>query len=172
MPRTDQSWARGRLAGLLLAISVVGAGCGFTPLYATPGVSSALSQIDVVVPEGRVPYLLREDLDDVLAHDKSAPPAWRLEISVVQSRDPRGLSITDVAERYELGLKVSYSLTNVATGKVVYSSQVTTEVSYDSTVAPYAGIAARQNTQERAASDAARRIQIELAAWIAKNGDR
>jgi LPS-assembly lipoprotein len=69
-------------------------------------------------------------------------------------------------------LKVSYSLTNVATGKVVYSSQVTTEVSYDSTVAPYAGIAARQNTQERAASDAARRIQIELAAWIAKNGDR
>lgn len=134
--------------------------------------SSDLSEIKVVVPDGRVPYLLREDLDDFLAHDKASPPVWRLEISVIQSRDPRGLSVTDVAERYELGLKVSYNLTDIATGKVVYASQVTTEVSYDSTVAPYAGIAARQDTQERAASDAARRIQIELAAWMAKNHAR
>ncbi len=49
------------LAGLPLA------GCGFTPLYATPGLSSGLSSIDVVAPDGRVAFLLRESLDDDLA---------------------------------------------------------------------------------------------------------
>ena len=41
-------------------------------------------------------------------------------------------------------------------------------MSYNSVDAPYAGIAARQDSQERVASDAARRIQVELAAgWRA-----
>jgi LPS-assembly lipoprotein len=65
---------------------------------------------------------------------------------------------------------VNYTLTSVATGKVVHAGQVATEVFYDSVDEPYAGIAARQNTQERVASDAARRIQIELAAWMARSG--
>jgi LPS-assembly lipoprotein len=47
---------------------------------------------------------------------------------------------------------------------------VVTQVSYDAADAPYAGISARQNSQERAASDAARRIEIQLAAWLSRQG--
>ena len=144
-------------------------GCGFTPLYARPGVSSGLSAIQVVTPQGRVAYLLREDLDDALAHDKAAPPAWRLDITLVQTRSPKGLSLADVAERYDVGLTVKYTLTAVSDDKIAHSGQVTTQVSYDEANAPYAGIAARQDAQERVASDAARRIQIELAAWLARH---
>jgi LPS-assembly lipoprotein len=50
----------------------------------------------------------------------------------------------------------------------VHSGQVTSQVSYDAADAPYAGIAARQDTQEKVASDAARRIQVDLAAWLAR----
>ena len=154
-----------RVASLISGLALTG--CGFTPLYGTPGVSAGLSQVEVVVPNGRVGYLLRQDLDDALAHDKSAPPAWRLTLQVDQTRDPRGLRADSVAERYALGLHVAYSLIDLATGKPVHSGEVTTQVSYDAADAPYAGIAARQDGQSRAAADLARRIQLDLAAWMA-----
>ena len=78
------------------------------------------------------------------------------------------LRLDDVAERYALTVTVDYTLTSVATGEKVHSGQVTSQVSYDAADAPYAGIAARQNTQEKVASDAARRIQVDLAAWLAR----
>lgn len=151
-------------AGALLVPGL--AGCGFTPLYATPGLSSGLSSIDVVAPNGRVAYLLHESLDDDLAHDKDADPAWRLTFTVDQTRDPRGLTLNDFAQRYQVGLAVNYSLTNLVTGKVVHSGKVISQVSYDAANDPYAGIAARQDSQQRAASDAARKIEIDLAAWM------
>jgi LPS-assembly lipoprotein len=143
--------------------------CGFTPLYGSPGISAGLSAIEVVAPPGRVPYLLREDLDDTLPRNPSMPAAWRLDFTVVQTRDPRGLRLDNVAERYDLGLTVKYTLTAVATGKAAYSGEVSTDVSYDAANAPYAGIAAREDSQQRAASDAARRMRAQLAAWVANH---
>lgn len=159
----------------LAALALIGAslgGCGFTPLYATPNLSPGLAAIEVIAPQGRVGYLLREDLDDALGHDKAATPAWRLDMTVDQTRAPRGLTITDVAERYRLGVSVKYALTDVATGKVVHSGQVASHVSYDQANDPYAGIAARQDSQDRAASDAARQIELDLATWMAAHAGR
>ncbi len=157
---------------LALALAGIGltalGGCGFTPLYGTPGVSSGLSSIQVIAPEGRVGYLLREDLDDELAHNKDAPSAWRLNLDVTQSRDPRGLRQDNTAERYEVGVTVKYTLSDASTGKVALTGQVSSQVSYDAADQPYAGIAARQDSQQRAASDAARRIRLDLAVWLAK----
>lgn len=154
-------------AGLAAAAAL--GGCGFTPLYATPGLSKGLSSIEVVAPDGRVAFLLRQSLDDDLARDKDAAPAWRLNLSVDQTRDPRGLTLNDYAQRYQVGVTVTYTLTNLANGEVVHSGRVISEVSYDAATDPYAGIAARQDSQQRAASDAARKIEIELAAWMAAN---
>ena len=154
--------ARALGAALLLPLL---AGCGFTPLYATPGVSPGLAAIDVVAPDGRVGYLLRQALDDDLARDKDADPAWRLTLALDQTRDPRGLTINDFAQRYQVGLTIAFSLTDLSTGQVVHTGRVVSQVSYDSANDPYAGIAARQDSQQRAASDAARRIEIDLAAW-------
>lgn len=146
------------------------AGCGFTPMYADPGVRGGLPRIEVVASQGRAAYRLREALDDDLGRDRSAPPMWRLEFNVKQSRDARGLRLNNVAERYELGLKVDYTLTELSTGKVVHSGQITSQVSYDAADAPYAGIAARQDSQDRAAADAARRIEADIAAFLARRG--
>jgi LPS-assembly lipoprotein len=114
-----------------------------------------------------VAYLLREQLDDALARDKDAAPAWRLTFTVDQTRDPRGLTLNDFAQRYQVGIKVAYTLTNLSTGEVAHTGQVASQVSYDAANDPYAGIAARQDSQQRAATDAARKIQIDLAAWMA-----
>ena len=163
----------GRLRNLTLGVLATAgalslAGCGFTPLYATPGLSSGLSAIEVVAPQGRVAFLMRQDLDDALGRDKAAAPQWRLDLDVTQARDPRGLRLDNVADRYALTVTVDYTLTSVATGKTVHAGHITSQVSYDAADAPYAGIAARQNTQEKVASDAARRIEVDLAAWMAR----
>ena len=76
----------------------------------------------------------------------------------------------DVAERYALGVKVHYSLTEIATGKVAVAGDAASEASYDSASQPYSGIAARQDSQQRAASDVARRIQLALGQWMAQQG--
>ena len=155
------------LAALAVAATAPLGGCGFTPLYASPGAAGGLTHIQVVVPQGRVGYLLREDLDDALGRAKGEAPKYRLEMVLDQSRQAHGLDVEAVAQRYELDLTVIYTLIDISTGKVATTGQVTSDVSYDSTVQPYAGIAARQDTQDRLASDAAQKIEVQLAAWMA-----
>jgi LPS-assembly lipoprotein len=169
---TLADWAR-RLCrpAIGLAGAATLAACGFTPMYATPGVSAGLSAIDIKAPQGRVGFLLRQDLDDALGHDKLAAPRWRMEMTIDQTRDPRGLTLQDVAERYVLGISVTYKLIDAANGKVVHTGKVASQISYDAADAPYAGIAARQDSQQRAASDAAQKIQIALAAWMVTHHD-
>ena len=153
------------LAGLLAPAL---AGCGFTPLYAKPQVTQGLSRINVVSPSGRVGFLLGEDLDDDLGRDKDAEPAYRLEMTLKQTRGQRGLTLSDVADYYDVGLSVHFSLVAAGTGKVVYSGDVASQVSYDDSGQAYADIAAAQDADARAAADAAQRIQIKLAAWLVR----
>jgi LPS-assembly lipoprotein len=160
---------RTRLVGgavAALALAPLLGGCGFTPMYATPGVSSGLASIEVSAPKGRLGYLLREDLDDALGRDKGAPPAYRLEMTLVSTRGPRGLNISDVAEYYDVGLTVQYRLVSIATGKVSASGAVTSQVAYDDSGQAYADISAAQDAQNRVASDVAQRIQVQLASWM------
>jgi len=156
---------RASLIGLML-LSLTS--CGFTPLYAVPGVASGLSTIAISAPQGRSGFLLRQSLDDAFAHDASAPAAYRLGLSYNEQKIPRGVRIDNVANRYELVLTVGYTLTTT-TGTPGKTGKVQASVTYDSADQPYASIAAEQDGQERAAAKAARQIQIELAAWMASN---
>jgi len=159
---------RAALIAALGALSGSLAGCGFTPLYGAPGVTEGLSRIAVSAPAGRVGYLLRENLDDALGRDKAAPVVYRLEMTLAETRGPRGLTRTDVADYYDVGLTVHYNLVAVGTGKVVSTGSVASQVSYDDSGQAYADIAAAQDADARIAADAARRIEIKLAAWMAR----
>jgi len=157
-----------RLGAVLGACLLVSA-CGFVPLYGQAGVSGGLSTIQVQVPQGRTAYLVRESLDDALGHDARQAAAYRLEVTVDERRFARGLRIDDVANRYELQLKVSYGLVNITTGSVLLSGTVPVAVTYDSADAPYGGITAQQDGQKRAATEAAQQIRLELARYFAKS---
>jgi LPS-assembly lipoprotein len=158
---------RNGAAALCAAFCLPLAGCGFTPLYATPGVSSGLSTISVEAPDGRTAYLLRERLDDALGRQPNVPPAYRLSFSFVETRDPRGLGPDNIASRYELNLVVDYVLTRIADGQAVRAGQERVLITYDAVRDPYAGVAAQQDGQERAAAEAARRIRLDLAEYFA-----
>ncbi len=151
-------------AGLALIL----AGCGFAPLYGQPGVVAGLSSIHVTAPQGRAGELIREHLDDVLAHSADAKPAYQMTLQLYEQRYPRGVRVDNVATRYEYVLTAVYTLTpseGTAKPKV---GRVRVEVTYDSADQPYASVAAQQDAQDRATEEAARKIQLELAVWMAK----
>jgi LPS-assembly lipoprotein len=148
------------LAGGLLA------GCGFTPLYGDRRVSTTLADIEVNTPEGRVGELIREHLNDALAHNGNASPRYRMSLAMGEQRYPRGVRVDNVATRYEYVLVVAYTLTEASSGAAAKSGKVRVEVTYDSADQPYASVAAQQDAQDRAAGEAARRIELELAAWL------
>lgn len=157
------------LALMLLAATPALAGCGFTPLYAQPGVGPGLSSIETLAPEGRTGFLLREALDDALARDLAAPAAYQLRIDLSQTRTPRGQRVDAVASRYELKLDASWELKDVRTGQVAYQGRTSTEVTFDRADQPYASIAGAQDAEARAAAELARKIQLQLATWMARD---
>ncbi len=160
------------LALAAVCSSLVLSGCGFTPLYAAPGVTSKLASIDVIAPDGRTGFLLRQHLDDAFAKDRSGPAAYAMRLSLSEARFPRGIRTDNVATRYEYIVTADYTLSNLPGGDIAKTGRVQVEITYDSADQPYASISAAQNAQDRAAEEAARRIQLEIAAWLATDGPK
>ena len=143
------------------------AGCGFQPLYAQQGVVQKLAAIDVVAPEGRTGFLLRQHLDDAFAKKAGETPVYKMTMNLAEVRIPRGTRVDAVATRYEYSLTATYKVADAATGTVAKTGSVHVEITYDSADQPYAAVAAQLDAQDRAAEEAARRIQLQLASWLA-----
>jgi LPS-assembly lipoprotein len=155
-------------AALAVTAALALSGCaGFQPLYAQPEVVRNLAAIQVNAPTGRTGYLIRQHLDDAFAKDHAVAPAYTMDLRLSEARYPRGVRIDNVATRYEYILTASYALRATATGAVAKQGSVRVELTYDSADQPYASISAQQDAQDRAADEAARRIELELAVWLA-----
>ena len=158
---------RGPLAAVALAAVAPLGGCGFTPLYATPAVSPALASVETVMPgTSRTGFLLKEQLGKELGRDTDSPAHYRLTMTLREFRVPRGVRVNNVANRYEIDVSASYSLSDAATAKVLYTGASTVEVSYDSADPPYAGVAANQDGEERAANQMAIQIRLALSRYF------
>jgi len=158
--------ARARVGGAAAAAALLAA-CGFTPMYATPGLAPGLASIQVNVPHGRLAYLLGESLSDQLGRDRGAQPIYRLDVTVANRVFARGLNLDETAAYYENNLTVQYRLVDIATGRVLKTNSLPVEVTYAATDIPYAGIAAQEDAQQRAADEAAQRIRTDLGIYFA-----
>ena len=161
---------RAFLAPTLAAVALLGGCSGFQPLYGDASVVKGLAAIQVQAPEGRTGYLMRQHLDDAFAKNHDVAPVYSMDLSLGETRVPRGTRIDNTATRYEYVLTASYVLRTLPAGAVAKQGQVRVELTYDSADQPYASISAQQDAQDRAAQEAARRIQLELAAWLATGG--
>lgn len=161
---------RAVVSAVLAAATLGLAGCGFTPLYGSPGVTAQLGAVAVNTPPGRTGQLIREHLDDAMARDKGAAPRYRMDLALSETRYPRGVRIDNVATRYEYVLTATYTLVPAGSGPPVKTGTARAQVTYDSADQPYASITAQQDAQDRAAAECARKIQLEVAAWLATQG--
>jgi LPS-assembly lipoprotein len=159
------------VAVIALVATTLG-GCGFTPLYATPGMSPALASIDIATPmtdagaTSREGYFLRLKLNDQLGHDAETPSRYRLATTMKEIRLAQGARVNNIASRYELDLTVTYVLSDGVTGEVLTHGSVPVKVSYDSSDPPYATVAANQDAETRAAEQAAIYVRLALSHYF------
>lgn len=157
-------------AGLIAALAsmfVLG-GCGFRPLYAeSTGVSQTLAAVEVETGQGRLAFLLREQLNRRFGAGEDEPE-YRLEVTPALSRQGFGLRIDDVATRFELVLTARYDLRRIDNNASVQRGSVQTKASFDLPGDPYADLVAEEAARERAAAQAAEEIRTILAITLAE----
>ena len=171
-------------AALALALAGLTAGC-FQPLYGSsspsaagaPGVSDKLSSVEVLpidAPNGtrtsRIGVEVRNDLiSNLTGGGPAAATAYNLKISI--SASTRQVIVDINSARPEIqnyGLDASYTLTDVGTGKVLFTSQTFARVSYNipGQEQRFAGDRGLRDAENRAAKVIADNIRSRLASYF------
>lgn len=151
--------------------AIVLPGCGFQPLYAdnNVGVTSTLSTIFVEPIPDRVGYELRNDLLDRLDASSSAANArYRLRLYLTELEEPVVFQPNTSITRYNYTVTAHYDLVPKDGTAPVKSGEVTAFAAYNAAAAPYlySTVAAQREARNRAATDIAERIRVELAVFL------
>ena len=178
----EQSAARLTRAAMGLAIAGLTAGC-FQPIYGEhsptggPVLRDQLSAVDVLqipAPKGTDEARLAVDIRDALLFDftggsAAAPPTHRLKITIASTRASIIVDInTSRPDIENYGINASYSLTEIATGKVVVTGQTFARVSYDipGQQQRFARLRGLRDAENRAAKVIASNITSRLASYF------
>jgi LPS-assembly lipoprotein len=173
-----------RLTRLLAALALAGltAGC-FQPLYgdshvvASAGLDNKLSSVDVQpinVPNGtplaRISVNVRNELIyDLTGGGGAGSPTHKLNISLASTQLQVVVDIhTNRPDMQNYGIDASYTLTDLATGKVVVRGQTFSRVSYNipGQQQRFAGARGQRDAENRAAKVIADNIHSRLASYF------
>ena len=155
-----------RAAAALVALML--AGCGFQPLYGKGSLQANradLGQLRIEPIADRVGQITYNALRDSL-NPKGAPsdPRHALRVLLREKKERLVFKRDATATRGRLGLKASYSIIDLATGKSVSKGLSRTTASYNIVQSDYATLVAEQDARDRVArtiaGDVARRVSI------------
>jgi len=181
-------WLEGRAsvmrylrAAVAVAAAALTAGC-FQPLYGTgpdpaqPGVRDALAAIAIEqIPapanssEAHLAVEIRNDLlFNFTGGGSPNSSTHRLKVQISGSRSVVSIDTASALPNVELyALRASYSLTELATGKVVVTGQATTNVSYDTLGQQrFARISGMHDAERRAAKVISDNITARMASYF------
>lgn len=167
---------------LILGFGLLVAGC-FQPLYGDrsvtggPGISNYLSSVDVLqieapngTPAARLAVEVRNQLlFDLTGGGAAASPTHQLKIQLASTQTQIIVdTTTNRPEVQNYGINATYSLTDLATKKVVVTGQTFSRVSFDIPGQQQRFAAARglRDAENRAAKVIADSIQSRLASFF------
>jgi LPS-assembly lipoprotein len=174
-----------RRAGRSVAVLALGgclAGC-FQPLYGeySPTGSpvlreqlSAVSVLQIEAPKGSDEARLAVEIRNALLFDLTgggaeAPPVHRLKIAISSTRSSVIVDInTSRPDIENYGINATYSLVEIATGKIVVTGQTFSRVSYDipGQQQRYARLRGLRDAESRAAKVIADNIRSRLSSYF------
>ena len=175
----------GRLPRLLaaLAVAALAGGC-FQPLYGErsptgggPVLRDQLSAVDVLqieAPKGTDESRLAVEIRNALLFDltggsDAASPTHRLKIAITSTRSSVIVDInTSRPDIENYGINATYTMTEIATGKIVVTGQTFARVSYDipGQQQRFARIRGLRDAESRAAKVVAENIRSRLASYF------
>lgn len=139
---------------LLLALPLLAAACGFTPVYAPGGTGSALhGRIAVLAPEeikgatGTDAYFLVQNLEQRLGRGGSA--AYKLDLTLSTQEEGQAITADNEITRYSVIGTVNYSLTELSAGNIVSSGTVRNFTGYSATGSTVETLAGERDAHER-----------------------
>jgi LPS-assembly lipoprotein len=165
-----------------MAMAALAGGC-FQPLYGEqsptggPVLRDQLSAVDIMqieAPKGSDEARLAVEVRNALLFDfngggSPAPPTHRLKISMASTRASIIVDVnTSRPDIENYGLNASYSLTEIATAKVVVTGQTFSRVSYDipGQAQRFARLRGLRDAETRAAKVIADNIRSRLASYF------
>jgi LPS-assembly lipoprotein len=169
-------------AAAVLAIAALAGGC-FQPLYGEqspmggPVLRDQLSAVDIIqieAPKGSDEARLAVEIRNALLFDFSgggsaAPPTHRLKIAISSTRASIIVDVhTSRPDIENYGINASYSLTEIATAKVVVTGQTFARVSYDipGQAQRFARLRGLRDAETRAAKVIADNVRSRLASYF------
>ncbi|PIO98890.1 conserved exported hypothetical protein [uncultured Pleomorphomonas sp.] len=166
---------------LLLAVAGLLAACQVRPVYAPVGSPAAggkpamvteLASIAVEAQTDRVAQTLMNELIFQLRGGSAlVTPKYRLHLILTTRVSDLAIRASeDIAVAKLVSLTTTYTLTEIATGRVVTSDNVYTTTSFDVTSQRYANVRSQQDAEDRAARAAAADIRLRLSSALIGKG--
>ena len=157
---------------IISALAVSLGSCGFQPLYGTSAtgsrVTNQLASINVEQQNTRTNQLIRNEIISSIGnHNGGSPTRYKLGFTSSETKNDTVTTFSSDVARKSYQLKVKYTLTDTAKGKIIHKGNTFSHVSYDKTDAPFSDYQALINAQERAAKEAGTDIRTRLAAYFA-----
>ena len=159
---------------LLLAFAFALSGCGLRPLYgggSSSPVAAAFRSIDVAPIEGRVGWLVRNDLVERLSAAGDSPATYRLEVELDDNITGFGIRGDRAVTRERRTLRARYRLVELASGAVVLDATSGSDAGIDVVGSEYATVAAEQTAAERLSEVVADQIVARLALFAARTAN-
>jgi len=154
------------LAGSLLPLSIMLAGCGLQPMYAGGGsgvVAQGLAGIEVPPIEGKAGWLMHNALVDRLHAGGSGAARYRLDVRLDDKLEGLGLLSNDTVGRERRTLRARYQLVDVASGAILVDASAGSDAGIDVVSSEYAVVAAEQTALENLTRVVADHIVTRLA---------
>jgi LPS-assembly lipoprotein len=147
------------------------AGCGFTPMYATPREGSGLVEkfaaIQVAPIADRVGQVVRNGLMDRLTpHGQPGAPLYRLQVTLGETREGFGFRPDEAITRENLRLDATYRLLRTADGEMVLEGSARSNLAYDIVQSDFANFSARQDARRRTAEQVINIIVVRLGLFL------
>jgi LPS-assembly lipoprotein len=162
-----------RKAAVLLALTLLLAGCGLRPLYGGGGsgaVAQSLRSVSIAPIKGRAGWLVRTALEDRLGAP-AAEPRYRLEVELDDNITGFGIRSDDAVTRERRTLRARYRLVDAAKGTVLVDATAGSDVGIDVVGSEYATVAAEQTAIERLAKEIADQIVTRVAVYASHAGN-
>lgn len=170
-----------RRGALLLAVVGLVAACQVRPVYApvgspaagaNPAMATELASIAIEAQTDRVGQALMNELIFQLRGGGAlVTPKYRLDLILTTRVSELAIRAReDIPVAKLVSLTATYTLTEIATGRVVTSDNVYTTSSFDVSSQRYANLRAQQDAEDRAARAAAADIRLRLSSALIVKG--
>ena len=156
-----------RLSFLFITLLVLSA-CGFTPVYGTKDIGSAIANIEIGVIPDRDGQIVRNNLIDYLYRDGyPANPAYRLDVSPIDETIIEiGIDRADEASRAQLRQETDIALVNLDTNEIVLKRTVRSTSSYNILAGQFTTFVTQNDARNQALNALSDTIIIQLELYF------